>query len=568
MASEQTTPVQKLDVDGSIGTRQVRHSIRPSLNLDFANSKELDSRITFYRDSIATYYDSKGILKYANVNEPRFDHDPLTGESKGLLIEEDRVSSVANSVSGFTNGWAHTSNTRNVINCGLAPDGTWSASRLIASDYSSTKHYVYRASTAGDRTWSVYAKAAEHSRVYFWEGGVTAQNAGFDLTGDGAVFSSVPSNRATIQNVGNGWYRCTLSVSVSSGNPLYIIGVMPTSQTHYSTNWAGDGGGILLWGATDEPGTFATSHIPSDTQFTSRASTATYFDESGILKTAPINGARHGYSSPYLHQSFNLVGASLGMRYDEIAPRSAVETGLIMETDAATNLEDYGIRSSSSTNSSVGSGTTFLETTETTAPDGSYTASKFTMTASNDRLDEQYVTFTDGQYYTLSLWVKGVANTAIRCALLSNTGANVEVTVRLTGEWQKVSVTKKFLTSEGGTTVRTHAIIIRGNPDTAITSTNGEACTYASYVYTWGIQVELGEIATSTIPTYGATATRAADVVSSVAYTRDSDYAYIDIDIHDFWNDQVSQLYTLSPRRILRRLHFWQLQRFCVWVCS
>ena len=81
----------ELDVDGSIGTRQVRHSIRPSLNLDFANSKELDSRITFYRDSIATYYDSKGILKYANVNEPRFDHDPLTGESKGLLIEEARA---------------------------------------------------------------------------------------------------------------------------------------------------------------------------------------------------------------------------------------------------------------------------------------------------------------------------------------------------------------------------------------------------------------------------------------------------------------------------------------------
>ena len=91
MVLAQTAPVQTLDVDGSIGTRQVRHSIRPSLNLDFANSKELDSRITFYRDSIATYYDSKGTLKYANINEPRFDHDPLTGESKGLLIEEDRT---------------------------------------------------------------------------------------------------------------------------------------------------------------------------------------------------------------------------------------------------------------------------------------------------------------------------------------------------------------------------------------------------------------------------------------------------------------------------------------------
>ena len=77
--------------NGSYYVDQVRHSIRPSLNLDFANSKELDSRITFYRDSIATYYDSKGTLKYANVNKPRFDHDPATGESKGLLIEEART---------------------------------------------------------------------------------------------------------------------------------------------------------------------------------------------------------------------------------------------------------------------------------------------------------------------------------------------------------------------------------------------------------------------------------------------------------------------------------------------
>jgi len=89
-----TDPVQDFEVEGSIGTNQVRHSIRPTLNLDFANSKELDPRITFYRDSIATYYDSKGVLRYSNVNEPRFDHNPVTGESKGLLIEEARTNYV------------------------------------------------------------------------------------------------------------------------------------------------------------------------------------------------------------------------------------------------------------------------------------------------------------------------------------------------------------------------------------------------------------------------------------------------------------------------------------------
>ena len=32
-----------------------------------------------------------GIIKYASNNTPRFDHDPTTRESLGLLIEESRT---------------------------------------------------------------------------------------------------------------------------------------------------------------------------------------------------------------------------------------------------------------------------------------------------------------------------------------------------------------------------------------------------------------------------------------------------------------------------------------------
>jgi len=34
-------------------------TVHPSLNLDFANSRLLDPRITFVRNSTATYYDNK-----------------------------------------------------------------------------------------------------------------------------------------------------------------------------------------------------------------------------------------------------------------------------------------------------------------------------------------------------------------------------------------------------------------------------------------------------------------------------------------------------------------------------
>lgn len=70
----------------------------PSFYRNFARYKTLDhggtlsgAPVTFTRNSSATYFDSNGILQYANIDEPRFDHDPITKESKGLLIEQTSV---------------------------------------------------------------------------------------------------------------------------------------------------------------------------------------------------------------------------------------------------------------------------------------------------------------------------------------------------------------------------------------------------------------------------------------------------------------------------------------------
>ena len=60
-------------------------TIEPSLKLDFANARALDPRITFTRASVATYVGKDGLIKTAGVNEPRFDHDPTTGESLGSV---------------------------------------------------------------------------------------------------------------------------------------------------------------------------------------------------------------------------------------------------------------------------------------------------------------------------------------------------------------------------------------------------------------------------------------------------------------------------------------------------
>lgn len=77
---------------------------RPTFSRDFAGLKTLDHgagpAITFTRGSNATFFNAAGTLTTATTNEPRFDHDPATGASRGLLIEEARTNSIRNSQAG------------------------------------------------------------------------------------------------------------------------------------------------------------------------------------------------------------------------------------------------------------------------------------------------------------------------------------------------------------------------------------------------------------------------------------------------------------------------------------
>jgi hypothetical protein len=75
----------------------------PSLDLWFAENKSLvdsvsgQNLITFTRASTGTFVDSDGVIRSAGNDVPRFDHNPLTGECLGLLVEEQRQNLLLNS---------------------------------------------------------------------------------------------------------------------------------------------------------------------------------------------------------------------------------------------------------------------------------------------------------------------------------------------------------------------------------------------------------------------------------------------------------------------------------------
>ena len=69
-----------------------------SLDLQFATDKSLTARKgptpTFTRASTATFIGSNGLIQSAAINEPRFDHNPITLACRGLLIEGSRTNLV------------------------------------------------------------------------------------------------------------------------------------------------------------------------------------------------------------------------------------------------------------------------------------------------------------------------------------------------------------------------------------------------------------------------------------------------------------------------------------------
>ena len=111
-----------------------------SLDLNFSQYKALTDSvsgtnlITFSRASTGTYVDSDGLIKTAVADAPRFDHDPVTGESLGLLIEEERTNLFTYSEEFDDATWLK-SNATVTANDAVAPDGTSTADKLIVPKY-------------------------------------------------------------------------------------------------------------------------------------------------------------------------------------------------------------------------------------------------------------------------------------------------------------------------------------------------------------------------------------------------------------------------------------------------
>lgn len=257
-------------------------AITPSLSLNFARSKKLDPRITFTRTSSATRTNETGLIEVVPANSPRFDHsyDPVSGSVKslGLLVEESRSNLLTWSEDFSNTGWILQGATLST-NSLTSPSNTLTADKLIDTN-TNEAHYVYQQFdfvSGTTYTFSVYAKKAELNHLWIQLPGTqfgVNQWRNFDLTtGDGSAGTALTYSST---NVGNGWWRLTItSTATSSGSGQTQI-VLRNAQSGGSS-YQGDGtSGIYLWGAQLEEGSFPTSYIPTTNSTVTRTADNVY----------------------------------------------------------------------------------------------------------------------------------------------------------------------------------------------------------------------------------------------------------------------------------------------------
>ncbi len=288
---------------------------------------------------------------------------------------------------------------------GLSPSGKYDSTKVIPD---STNSGVKRLNwsnlgpnVASTKTLSFYAKAAGYNFIH---SRMVLEGVCFNLSNetisagyrDGTNVLTTPIS-ASMEDVGNGWYRCITTFNNATNYAL----LYPSSSSTTTTTIGNGTDGVEIYGIQLEEGSTATNYIPSTDTFTSRLGNATYVDSNGLIKNSVVNLFR--YSQPTTRAHFN----------------------------------DYGSNA-------------HLTGNYATAPDGTQTAARLTMANAGFTYLRMLVPVEAGKTYTYSVYVKSNSTTLDKTRPQIASAGLVESIeeITLTDEW--VRYTRTFTATVTG----------------------------------------------------------------------------------------------------------------------
>jgi hypothetical protein len=211
------------------------------------------------------------LIETIAANQPRFDFDPISGECRGLLIEEQRTNLIVGSNS-FGGGSADCGITASAA---VSPDGTTNASKIFEKTTNNYKIYTTLFTAVAGTTYcgSVFVKAGERKTMYFkmsQSGDAVNGILNFNMsTGRITGTGGSPVNYGVIPYP-NGWYRIyvTFTPTVTSCS----LQIFVRNDTSGALTYQGDGSsGFYAYGMQVEAGAFPTSYIPTTASTVTRS---------------------------------------------------------------------------------------------------------------------------------------------------------------------------------------------------------------------------------------------------------------------------------------------------------
>lgn len=186
------------------------------------------------------------VLQTAPAGVARFDHNPITGESLGLLVEEGRTNLLfpSNGTGAFGNSIGLT------FSPIVVPDGSivsclWNSTGVTTNRY----EWVINPNTypSGQQiTWSWFQKRVR---------GTGPTHA---LVPDNVINATIVTGSTKVADVGNGWERWSVVFSITTGSESTTLRLYISSSLDLVFN------AFAIWGLQVEVGAFPTSYIKTE----------------------------------------------------------------------------------------------------------------------------------------------------------------------------------------------------------------------------------------------------------------------------------------------------------------
>jgi hypothetical protein len=197
---------------------------------------------TFERSSTGTYWGGDGFLKVAQSNEPRFDHNPATGEPLGLLVEGQRANALQSPTDLSGDGWFVVESSLLTVATGPHLDGVSTAPNTLVEGEGESFRLLRQSVAVTPGFWvaSFVAQRGEGSRNINWYTntnipfGLSSGSRGvaFDLDA-GTVKAASSGLEGFIVDLGKGRYRCIVRLPevIEEGSLNYTLALAPEDST-------------------------------------------------------------------------------------------------------------------------------------------------------------------------------------------------------------------------------------------------------------------------------------------------------------------------------------------------